>query len=59
MPGFTGDYAVPMLVWYEPSPRTIEAPVRAYALKRWRRAWKPALIEAFNPASWDQSENRD
>ncbi|GJE15726.1 GIY-YIG nuclease family protein [Methylobacterium marchantiae] len=47
--GFTSDYAVTNLVWYETYPHVSLARQREYALKRWRRAWKIALIEAMNP----------
>ena len=48
-PGFTTTYGVSMLVWYEGHERIIEARIREYAIKRWRRAWKLALIEGMNP----------
>ncbi|TXM72849.1 GIY-YIG nuclease family protein [Methylobacterium sp. WL103] len=48
-PGFTKTYGVVMLVWSEDHPRIIDARIREYAIKRWRRAWKLALIEAMNP----------
>ena len=38
-----------MLVWYEHYERIDEAIAREKMLKRWRRAWKIELIEAFNP----------
>ena len=38
-----------MLVWYEGYPTLIEARHREYAIKKWRRAWKIALIESMNP----------
>ena len=50
MPGFTREYGVALLVWYEGYPRIELARQREYILKRWRRAWKLQLIEAFNPA---------
>ena len=56
MPGFTRDYGVTMLVWYEEYSRIIDARIRECAIKRWRRAWKLALIEAFNPARRDLYE---
>jgi putative endonuclease len=49
MPGFTSDYHVTMLVWYEQYDRLIEARHREYKIKRWRRAWKLQLIEGMNP----------
>lgn len=38
-----------MLVWYEAYDRVIDARHREYQIKKWRRAWKVALIEAMNP----------
>ena len=49
VPGFTARYAVDRLVWYEVYARIDEAIAREKALKKWRRAWKVALIEAMNP----------
>ena len=37
------------LVWYEGYDRIDEAIAREKAIKKWRRAWKIALIEALNP----------
>jgi putative endonuclease len=48
-PGFTRAYAVKSLVWFEPHVSVVEAIAREKSLKRWRRAWKIALIEAENP----------
>jgi putative endonuclease len=48
-PGFTSDYDVTMLVWYEAYDRVIDGRHREYQIKKWRRAWKVALIEAMNP----------
>ena len=48
-PGFTTRYGVVLLVWYEGYERIIEAREREHRIKRWRRAWKLALIEAMNP----------
>jgi putative endonuclease len=48
-PGFTSTHGVTMLVWYEDYPSLIEARHREYAIKKWRRAWKIALIERMNP----------
>ena len=38
MLGFTRHYSVTMLVWYEAHLRILNARVREYAIKRWRRA---------------------
>jgi putative endonuclease len=48
-PGFTSDYGVDMLGWYEAYERIIEARHRKYAMKKWRRAWELRLIEDMNP----------
>jgi putative endonuclease len=47
--GFTTQYGVTVLVWYEGYPSIIEARHREYAIKKWHRAWKLALIEEMNP----------
>jgi putative endonuclease len=51
-PGFSATYGIDRLVWYEAYDRIDEAITREKALKKWRRAWKVALIEAMNP-EWD------
>jgi putative endonuclease len=47
--GFTKEYGVIMLVYYEEYASIAEARSREAALKRWRRAWKINLIESLNP----------
>ncbi len=47
--GFTKHYGVRRLVWYEARPTMESAIIREKALKKWKRAWKIALIEASNP----------
>jgi len=47
--GFCREYRVDRLVWYEPQTDMIAAIRHEKRLKRWRRAWKIALIEAANP----------
>jgi putative endonuclease len=49
VPGFTKTYGVVMLVYYEEYSSVMEARAREATLKRWRRAWKIALIDKFNP----------
>ena len=49
--GFTSRYDVTRLVHYEGFELLVQARAREYAVKKWRRAWKLALIEARNP-SW-------
>ena len=47
--GFTSRYGVSMLVWYECYDDPTAAILREKELKKWRRAWKVALIEKMNP----------
>ena len=54
--GFSKDYGCKRLVWYEDHPTMLEAIAREKRIKRWRRAWKLALIEAQNPQWRDLSE---
>jgi putative endonuclease len=52
-PGFTSRYGVTQLVYYEAYERLMDARFREYKVKRWRREWEIALIEALNPAWQD------
>jgi len=54
--GFTSKYGCKTLVWYEDHPTMLEAIRREKQIKRWRRAWKLALIEAENCEWRDLSE---
>lgn len=47
--GFTKRHDVKRLVWFERHRDVNEAIAREKKLKRWRRAWKIALIEEGNP----------
>ena len=47
--GFTKDYGVAMLVWYESHDNAESAITREKQLKKWNRAWKVRLIEEVNP----------
>jgi putative endonuclease len=47
--GFTKQYNVHELVWYEPHESMESAIVREKRLKDWKRAWKLKLIESKNP----------
>jgi putative endonuclease len=49
VPGFTRQYEVDKLFYFETFDSILEARAREYSLKRWRRAWKIALIEKLNP----------
>ena len=49
IPGFTREYGVKMLVWFEQH-ATMEAAIqREKRIKKWNRAWKLELIESANP----------
>jgi putative endonuclease len=56
IPGFTRRYGVKRFVWYEVHGEVRDAIAREKAIKRWRRAWKLALIEAENPQWLDLYE---
>ena len=57
--GFTAQYNVKMLVWYEHH-HTMEAAIkREKQLKKWKRDWKIELIEKFNPVWTDLHEQID
>jgi putative endonuclease len=47
--GFTKQYSVEMLVWYEVHETMESAISREKAIKFWKRAWKLRTIEADNP----------
>ena len=47
--GFTKQYGVHRLVWYEVHPTMESAIEREKALKRWKRSWKIRLIWKSNP----------
>ncbi|MFT4276249.1 MAG: GIY-YIG nuclease family protein [Rhodopseudomonas sp.] len=52
VPGFTSKYNIARLVWLEIHDDPISAITREKEIKKWRRAWKVALIERDNPG-WD------
>jgi putative endonuclease len=47
--GFTKQYGVHTLVYYELHADMYEAIQREKRLKKWNRAWKIKLIEEMNP----------
>jgi putative endonuclease len=49
--GFTKEYGVKILVWYEVHESRESAFARECQIKKWNRAWKLELIEKMNP-SW-------
>jgi putative endonuclease len=56
-PGFTKQYGCTRLVWFERHGDMLVAIRREKKLKRYRRAWKLALIEDLNPDWRDLSED--
>ena len=55
--GFTKQYGVKTLVWYEPQGSAEAAIKREKQLKKWRRTWKIQLIEEKNPHWHDLYSN--
>ena len=47
--GFTRQYGVHRLVWYETHPTMEAAIIQERRLKKWNRAWKINLIQSSNP----------
>ena len=47
--GFTKDKGCTRLVWYEAQEDLDGARLRERQMKKWKRAWKIALIERDNP----------
>jgi len=54
--GFTANYGVSKLVYFEEYASILEARARERSLKRWHRAWKFELIEKMNPEWSDLTE---
>ncbi len=50
--GFTQQYGITRLVWYETHDNMYEAITREKQLKTWQRQWKINLIEKQNP-NWN------
>ena len=50
--GFTKEYDLKRLVWYEQHLSMIEAIAREKRIKRWHRDWKVNLVQAMNP-EWE------
>ena|SRR5690348_14850289 len=55
--GFTKQYKVHYLVYFEEHSNPTEAIRREKLIKRWKRAWKLKLIEDKNP-NWDDLYNQ-
>ena len=64
MPGFTAQYNITQLVYYESTSDVHAALAREKQLKAWRRSKKVALIRSFNPSwrdlssEWYEGENQ-
>src|SRR3990170_8265997 len=56
-PGFSRDYGVKLLVWFERHDTMEGAIQREKRIKKWNRAWKLELIEASNPEWRDLAED--
>jgi putative endonuclease len=56
VPGFTRDYSIKLLVWWEQHDTMASAITREKRIKKWNRAWKLNLIEACNPDWRDLAE---
>jgi putative endonuclease len=58
-PGFSAEYNITNLVWYEHH-HTMEAAIkREKQLKKWNRSWKLELIEKLNPEWRDLHDEID
>ena len=55
--GFTAEYSVQALVWYEQHATMDSAHTREKAIKKWNRKWKLELIESTNPDWQDLYES--
>jgi putative endonuclease len=55
--GFTREYAVKQLAWFERHATMDSAITREKRIKKWNRAWKLQLIEAENPDWRDLAED--
>ena len=50
--GFSKQYGLKMLIWYEGHDLMLSAIAREKQIKAWKRSWKIELIEQMNP-TWD------
>ncbi|MBX3431312.1 MAG: GIY-YIG nuclease family protein [Hyphomonadaceae bacterium] len=56
-PGFSREHGCKLLVWWEQHGDLATAIAREKEIKKWRRAWKLALIEKDNPQWRDLYED--
>ena len=47
--GFTKEYGLKTLVWYELHGNALAAITREKQIKKWNRIWKLSMIEKMNP----------
>lgn len=57
IPGFTKEYGIKRLVWFEQHATMEEAIVREKRIKKWLRRWKIELIERDNLGWGDMAED--
>ncbi|MCW0199929.1 GIY-YIG nuclease family protein [Sphingopyxis sp.] len=57
IPGFTREYGVKFLMWFEQHATMDAAIQREKRIKKWNRAWKLELIETDNPDWRDLAED--
>ncbi|MEP6828690.1 MAG: GIY-YIG nuclease family protein [Aestuariivirga sp.] len=57
--GFTADYDVDILVWYEHHQTMPEAIWREKQMKAWKREWKIKTVEIMNPGWKDLTDSID
>ena len=57
MRGFTQQYQIKRLVWFEIHDEMETAILREKRIKRWSRAWKYDFIHSINPAWRDLAED--
>ena len=55
--GFTEQYNVDQLVYFEATAAMFDAIAREKQLKNWKRAWKDDLVASCNPNWHDLSES--
>lgn len=56
IPGFSKQYDVHLLVYFEEYNDIHDAIIREKRLKKWERKWKIELIESINPGWKDLTE---
>ena len=59
IPGFTKNYSIDILVYYESTSDVLSAIAREKQIKGWVRSKKVSLIESINPDWKDLSKNFD